>query len=521
MQRVLDISFARRGWFAVLVCTLLVTPFFFVTIPPLTDVPGHMGGSAAAVYAASDPTFARLMGFHWHLVPNLGADLIVSMLRRVVGITGAYWLVAALIPPLLAAGILMISRILNPHGAAAICWALLFIYCFPFNYGFLNYMLGVALSLIGFAVWMLLDDRPVSREAATWIAVPLLFLFHVVAGCLFVLFIGSREFESLRRQGRLRALPRRIRPLLSSVMIILLWRLSTQSFAGKNAINFKGKLNALVMLLRDQNFLLDVGSLIAALAVFVIGWRSGARPHRAVAPAVLLLILLFVTIPNSLSSSEYADERLLPLIPMLAFATQDWSRVDIRLARLVAISGMALLVVRLGFTLAGFIAYDARFSSEMAALDDIPDHSRVLILNAQDCDARLNWRSDRLGHLGDLAIVYRHSWTNSEWDIDGIHLLQVLYRPSKIFYHDPSQYVWPSSCGNVLKHRPTMDDALATIPFGGIDYLWLLNASLPAGYSNSRLSIRWRHGSSTLYAVRQGKAQSSVHRHAAGPDGWG
>ena len=503
MQRALDISFARRGWFAVLVCALLIAPFFFVTIPPLTDVPGHMGGSAAAAYAASDPAFARLMSFQWHLVPNLGADLIVSVLRRIVGITGAYWLVAALIPPLLATGILMISWILNPRGAAAIGWALLFIYCFPFNYGFVNYMLGVALSLIGLAAWMLLDHRPRSREAATWIAVPLLFLFHVVAGCLFVLFVGSREFDLLRRQGRLRVLPRRIRPLLSSILIILLWRLSTQSFAGKNAINFKAKLNSLVMLLRDQNFLLDVGTLIAALAVFVIGWRKGARPHRAVVPAILFLILLFIAIPNSLSSSEYADERLLPLIPMLAFATQDWSRVDVRLARLVAISGMTLLVVRLGFTLAGFIAYDARFSAEIAALDDVPDHSRVLILNAQDCNARLNWRSDRLGHLGDLAIVYRRSWTNSEWDIDGIHLLHVQYRPSKIYYHDPSQYVWPSSCGNVAKHRPTMHDALPMIPFDGIDYLWLLNASLPSGYSNSRLTVRWQRGSSTLYAVRQ------------------
>ncbi len=502
-MRVLDISFARRGWFAALVCTLLVAPFFFVTIPPLTDVPGHMGGSAAAAYAATDPAFGRLIGFQWHLVPNLGADIIVSVLRRIVGITGAYWLVSAIIPPLLATGILMISRILNPRGAAAIGWALLFVYCFPFNYGFVNYMLGVALSLIGLALWMLLDHRPRLREAATWIAVPLLFLFHVVAGCLFVLFVGSREFDSLRRQGRLRMLPRRIRPLLSSVLIILFWRLSTQSFAGKNAINFKAKLNLLVMLLRDQNFLLDVGTLIAAVAVFVIGWRHGARPHRAVVPAILLLIVLFVAIPNSLSSSEYADERLLPLIPMLAFATQDWSRVDVRLARLVAISGMVLLVVRLGFTTAGFIAYDARYSAEIAALDVVPDHSRVLILNAQDCNARLNWRSDRLGHLGDLAIVYRRSWTNSEWDIDGIHLLRVLYRPSKVFYHDPSQYVWPATCGNVAKHRPTMQDALPGIPFGGIDYLWLLNASLPPGYSNSRLSVRWQRGGSTLYAVRQ------------------
>ena len=494
-------GFARRAWFIIAICAIVATPFLFVTIPPLTDVPGHMGGSAVAAYAAGDPALARLMSFHWYPVPNLGADIIVSALWRVVGITRAYWVVAALIPPLLALGILMIARTLNPRGAAAIGWALIFIYCFPFNSGFLNYMLGIALALLGLACWMLLDGRPRFREAATWIAVPLLFLCHVVAGSVFVLLVGSREFGLLRPPVRLRELARRIRPLFSSIVIILLWRLSAQSFAGRNSIGVKSKIYALVMLLRDQNLVLDVGSLVAATAVFVLGWRKGARPHRAVAPAILALIVLFVITPGSLSGSEYADERLLPLIPMLAFATQDWSRVDIRLARFVAISGMALLVVRLTFTVVGFAAYDTRYVAEIAALDHIADHSRVLVLNGRDCDWGMNWRSDRLDHLGDLAIVYRRSWTNSQWDIDGIHLLQVRYRPSSFFYHDPSQFIWPAPCGNKLKHRPTIDDALSTLPFDGIDYLWMLNAQLPAGYSNHRLAVRWRKVGSTLYAV--------------------
>ena len=500
-MRVLDMSLARRAWFVIAICAILATPFLFVTIPPLTDVPGHMGGSAIAAYAADDPALARLMNFHWYPVPNLGADIIVSVLRRVMGITRAYWLVAALIPPLLALGILMLARLLNPRGAAAIGWALLFIYSFPFNSGFLNYMLGIALAMLGLVCWILLDRRQQLREAATWIAVPLLFLCHVVAGCVFVLLVGSREFSALRRRDQLGELVRRVRPLFASIVIILLWRLSAQSFAGKNSIGVKSKLNALVMLLRDQNLVLDVGTLVAALAVFAIGWWKGARPHRAMLPAIVALIVLFVITPGSLSGSEYADERLLPLIPMLAFATQDWSRVDGRLARFVTISGLALLVVRLTVTTVGFVAYDTRYRAEIAALDRIPDHSRVLVLNGRDCDAGVNWRSDRLDHLGDLAIVYRRSWTNSQWDIDGIHLLQIRYRPSPYFYHDPSQFIWPSACGNMLKHRPTIHDALSVLPFDGIDYLWMLNAQLPAGYDNDRLAVQWRKGGSTLYAV--------------------
>ncbi len=504
-------SVIGRRSFAVAICLLLVLPFLVVTIPPLTDVPGHMGGSAAAAYA-NDPAFTSFMGFNWHLVPNLGTDLIVAAARRVVGITGAYRLAAAVIPPLLGVGILMVARALNPRGAAAIGWALVFVYCYPFNYGFLNYMLGVALALIGFSAWIMLDRRPSLREFVTWVALPLLFLCHVVAGCLFVLFAGSRELAGLRRRDQFGSFLRRTRPLASSVLILLLWRLSAQSFVGRNHTGVHIKLNALVMLLRDQNRLLDQGSLVTAIAVFALGWWKGARPHRAVRPALLALLVLFVVMPSSLSGSSFADERLLPLIPILAFATQDWSRVTPRLGRLVLVSGLLLFAGRLGLTFAGFVAYDARYTTELAALRHVPEHSRVLVLNGVYCSARNHWRTDRLGHLGDLAIVYRRSWTNSEWDVDGAHLLQIRYRPSAMFYDDPSQYVWESACRDVGEGRRDMHDVLPTIPYGGIDYLWLIDASLPAGYSDPRLALRWKDDISALYAVTPAKALDQVPR---------
>ena len=486
--------------YVLFVCVMLTVPLLGVAIPPLTDLPGHMGSSAVAAYA-NDPAFARLMAYHWHLVPNLGTDIIVAALQPVLGITRAYWLVAAILPLLLVAGIMAIARVLNSNGAAATPWALIFVYSFPLSNGFLNYMLGVALALLAFAAWLRLDDHPGWREAAAWIVVPSVFLCHVVSGCLLVLLIGARELDIGWRQRRFGMLLARIRPLLSSVVIILLWRLNTQSFTGHNRISVGSKFHALLMLLRDQNLLLDVGSLLLAVTVFVLGYRRGARPSPAVTPGLLLLIPLFLVTPSLMSGSAYADARLLPLIPMLAFATQDYSATGRRFAWLVAVSGLALLTLRTAVMAAGFGAYAARFAIELHALPHIPEHSRVLVLNNRDCSAIHHWRSNRLDHLAELAIVYRRSWTNSEWDTDGGHLLRILYRPSPRFFDDPSQYVWPSKCGGIPKRHPTMQDALAAAPFDGVDYLWLIDASLPPGYHNPLLSERWHEGSSTLYAV--------------------
>ncbi|NPD65202.1 hypothetical protein HN018_00900 [Lichenicola cladoniae] len=501
MRRTLDLWLALDARIVLAISLLLTVPFFFCSIPPLTDLPGHMGSAAVAAYA-DDPVFASRMSFEWHLIPNMGTDLVVAALRRVLGLVWSYRLVAASIPLLLATGIIMVARTVNPRGAASTAWALVFIYSYPLNSGFLNYMLGVALSLICLASWIRLDGHVRLREAGAWIIIPAVFLCHVVAGCLLVLFIASRELELARSDRRWRSLLVRCRPLLSSFVIIVLWRLTSRSLTGTNRYSIPAKFNALVMLLRDQNLLLDIGTLGLALAVFVVGWKRGARPNRAVVPALLGLILLFIITPGVLGGSNYADERLLPLIPMLAFAAQDWSGVDPRLSRLVALSGLCVLFIRLAVTSVGFASYDTRFASELRALQQLPLHSRVIVLETRDCSALRNWRGNRLDHLGELAIVFRRSWTNSEWDVDGGHLLQIRYRPSQSFYDDPSEYVWPTGCGGTARKHPTIQNALAAIPFDGIDYLWLIDAALPPGYSNSRLTVRWTEGGSSLYAVR-------------------
>ena len=46
-----------------------------------------------------------------------------------------------------------------------------------------------------------------------------------------------------------------------------------------------------------------------------------------------------------------------------------------------------------------------------------------------------------------------------------------------------------------------MHAVLPTIPYGGIDYLWLIDAALPAGHDDPRLVLRWKDDISALYAV--------------------
>jgi hypothetical protein len=476
----------------------LALPFLFVCVPPLWDVPGHVAASALGTMVDRDPVLARFYGFSLAPVPNMASDVLALLLSRWVGAVGAYRLLAAAAPVSLGVGLLLVVRALGLRRPFALPWAFVFVWAFPLSYGFLNYLLGVALAFMAFAVLSLLDAQPVRREVAAWAAMPFLFACHAFAALVFALLVASREWASSRRWAEL---ARSLRPLASLPILIVAWRLRAGSVHGATAWAAGPKANAMLMVLRDQDLVLDLGSLVAAAVAFAAAWRCGIRPHRALVAALVGLGLLFVVVPPQLAGSGFADARLLPLVPMLAFAGQDWSGAGDRAALAMLCSGIALLAVRLVVTTVGFVAYDASYADELGALRFVRPHSRIGILTGRDCDALRHWRTSRLGHLGDLAVPYRRSWVNSEWDVDGGHLLRIRYRPSPGFYDDPSQYVWPASCGGAAVGRPTVLHALGALPYGGLDYVWMIDAAPPSGWRDTRLVRRWRGRDSVLFEV--------------------
>jgi hypothetical protein len=100
-----------------------------------------------------------------------------------------------------------------------------------------------------------------------------------------------------------------------------------------------------------------------------------------------------------------------------------------------------------------------------------------------------------------MATARRAAWVNALWDVSSIHLLQIVYRPSPDFYHDPSHYAWPSVCIDPSNawERETIAQAAPKLPLDKIDYLWLIQARLPTGPWTARLVPVWSADGSTLY----------------------
>ncbi|WP_010545121.1 hypothetical protein [Sphingomonas elodea] len=489
-------------WIAVL-ALVSALPFLFVPVPPLVDVPGHIGRFAVQM-APADSVLHRYFSFDWRPTLNLGSDLVVQALHPVLGPIAAMWLVCAAVPVLTMLGLLGVARRLNPRGAAALPWALILVYNDSFLWGFVNYALSAALALCGFALWMGWDARPRLRAACFALLTPALFLAHGEGGALLALWIAAFEAERLG-PWRLKTLAARLWPLGVAAVPVLLARGGEQG--GVTLWNWPSKADALFNLVRDQNLVFDVAAALAMVAVLIVGRMCGARIARPGAWAVWGSFALFLVAPFQLSGTANVDARLLAHAMMLALVLQDWHGTGPRLRRGVAVAGAALLVLRFAVTTASFIGYGRDYARQLAALDHIAPGSRVLNLTLSDCGAR-GWRQPRTTHLAALATAERDAWVNVHWAVKAVHLLQVRYAPAG-FATDPSQIVYAPGCtGTTGTGNPRLGIAqvLPRLPLDQVDYLWLIDVTLPPGPRDPRLVPVWQSNDSALYAIHHIKA---------------
>ena len=100
-----DSAFWWEQRWALLAFMLLATvPLLWPDIPPLVDLPGHMGRYRVQLDFAGSPELQQFYRFEWALIGNLGVDLLVIPLSKIVGLEMAVKLIVITIPPMTTAG---------------------------------------------------------------------------------------------------------------------------------------------------------------------------------------------------------------------------------------------------------------------------------------------------------------------------------------------------------------------------------------------------------------------------------
>ena len=504
-----DLKVEVRPWWESRLCLALVVlatmiPLLYPPVPPLVDLFGHMGRYRVELDLSHSPWLKQYYDYHWAAIGNLGVDLLVIPLGQLLGLEPAVKLIVIAIPPLTAAGFLWVAREVHGRIPPTAFVALPFIYGYPFLFGFVNFALSVALAFLAFGLWLRLGrlGRTVLRG---WLFVPIsliVFFAHTYGWGLLGLMCFSADAVRIHDRGRTWWRAGIEAALHTSVMavpavIMLIWRTETHGGQTIDWFDWKIKWHWIYSALRDQWKWFDIGSLIAAGLVFLFALVSRKLTlSRNLAFSAIVLAISFAIIPRIVFGSAYADMRLVPyLIAVAILAIRFRGAPDRRTAQVLAVIGLLFFATRTAANTISLGMAGADQRAKLHAIDVMPRGARVITLTGMSCSEY--WPLLRNSHLGAMVIVRREGFSNDQWLLEGVNLLDLKYRAAGYFAADPSQLVRPNRCLDRL-HR-MIDQSLSALPRDDFDYVWLVdvppyNPALVAG-----MRPVWRGPGSILY----------------------
>jgi hypothetical protein len=500
-----------RPWWESRLCLALVVlatmlPLAYPAIPPLVDLFGHMGRYRVELDLNQSPWLQHYYDYHWAAIGNLGVDLLIIPLGALLGLEPAVKLIVLAIPPLTAAGFLWVAREVHGRIPPTAFFALPFIYGFPFLFGFVNFALSVAFAFLAFGLWLRLG-RLEQTKIRSWLFVPIslvVFFTHTYGWGLLGLLCFSADAVRLHDRGRSwwraaieAALHTSVMAL--PVLVMLVWRSETHGGQTVGWFEWKIKWRWIYSALRDRWKLLDLGSLIAPALVFLYALVSRKLTlSRNLAFSAIVLAVSFTIIPRIVFGSAYADMRLVPyLIAVALLAIRFRGAPDRRTAHVLALLGLLFFAARTTANTVSLAISGKDQHAKLQAINLMPRGARVITLTGMPCTEY--WPLLRNSHLGAMVIVRREGFSNDQWLLEGVNLLDLKYRAAGYFAADPSQLVRPNHCHDFL-HR-TIDQSLGALPRKDFDYLWLIDVPPHDPGLVAGLQPVWRGPGSILYRL--------------------
>lgn len=474
-------------WPAVLlVCLIAIMPLLLVDFPPLVDLYGHLGRFAVQTELAQRPELQPFYSYEWKLIGNLGGDILVQTLHPLLGLEASVRCVVILTQLLGALGLMLVSREIHGRVTPFAVAAIPLLYGYPFNYGFINYTLSMALALLAYAAWLRLHRQGREVAAGLWLAVAgaSIWVCHTYGWAFLGLLTGSTMLAEVitARRHPVRAVGRILAacwPLLLPIVPMVVWRAeSAGPLASGWSLPFK--FNWLFSPFRSVWKPMDIGALavVAGLLYWVRLSRSAAFDLR-VGIAALLCVAFFFILPSWVFGSAFADMRLLPYGLAVGLVAIGTARIGARELRIAGIVALAFFGVRMAVTSAGYVEQDRMVQDALPALDKMPKGARVAFFVIKPCAVR--WTLPVLDHVAGAALARRNAFVNDQWQQPGVNPMIVHYPAGEPFVQDPSHLVQSDACGaSVL---PKVTPTLARLPQQAFTHVWIV------GYVPERYTV--------------------------------
>jgi hypothetical protein len=445
MKSFISLSQTKIWWLAFAALALiLLSPLMATEIPPLLDYPNHLARMEILAHGAGNPALSRIYTVHWHILPNIGIDLAMPLLMRIMplALAGKVFIGLALILPLL--GVAVLHRALFRHVSYWPLAAGLVAYNRLLFAGFLNFLIGIGLAMLAAALWEALRGKSIAlRVGSAMVAAIAIFFCHLIALGFYGLLLASLEAAILWREKRVRIGPFIQLAIVFAIPAVLYLAapisgapISDSPEAGGHglidaikhyywalAAEPSGlKLYGLVGPFLTYDRILDFAALTlvaATLAAFAVGRQLRIAP--SLGGLFLGLLAAYPLVPFYTKGTAWVDQRIPIMAGFLLFAgTLPLIRANRTRTLMAAAFGIAILVRVVGIAQI-WSTHDADIADFRQVIRPVGAGERVLVVQAErnaDPAAMVNnpdsvramRENDSTMHLPALLVIERHAF---------------------------------------------------------------------------------------------------------------
>ena len=296
-------------------------PVLLTPIPAMVDYPNHL----ARMYILSQggtPDANPHYEVAWAFYPNLGMDLLVPQMARLMSVENATRLFLLLSQLLIVTGALLLERVRKGRVKLAGFAALAFLYCLPFSWGFVNFEFGLGLALWGIAVYLMLAERrwPL-RFLANLIFVAALYVAHFFSLGIYGATLGLYELWRLRhKRTAYRIAAARLGALAMPALVLFgIMHMSAGAIGSEGTSWFLGFKP--IWPLRIMNGYNLTAAAATGLALMALLYFAATRGVLKLEPAGTWLAigfaLLYLVIPSKLFGTSFVDLRVIPAAALI------------------------------------------------------------------------------------------------------------------------------------------------------------------------------------------------------------
>lgn len=375
-------TFVTKIIFAILFCAAL-GPVLLTPIPAMVDYPNHL----ARMYllsASGTPDANPFYRTAWALYPNLAMDLAIPQMARLIGVEDAARLFLLLSQIMIVGGAIALERVVKGRVQLSGFVALMFLYCLPFAWGFVNFEFGLGVALWGIAAMLMVQDRPWPvRLAVNAAFVAALFAAHFFALGIYGATLGIYElWRAWNSNAEHRETAIRLAMLVLPAAALLAIMVATAGAIGGegNAWHFEFKPLWIFRILNGYNL---VVSAVSMFVLLIMGNLLAKRGFLTIAPAGIWLAIsfsiLYVAMPSSLFGTSFVDIRMIvaaafivPAFCTLALPDRTWLWRVLGAVAAITLANLAVVYVV-------WLSYRADYAALIASFDKIDKGATVLV----------------------------------------------------------------------------------------------------------------------------------------------